>query len=146
MQSSLRMKKLQLPVLIVLLLASAFCVAQVSKGSISGNIADQTGAIVVGAEVKATDLGTGQVASTTSDSSGLFKLPLLAVGNYKLQVSKSGFKAATIAGVNVTAGVDTGQELTRAELVRVIRGAGRVPVERDTLYNVVRRYDDGAPA
>jgi len=25
--------------------------------------------------------------------------------------------------------------------VRVIRAAGRVPVERDTLYNVVRRYD-----
>jgi aminodeoxyfutalosine synthase len=27
--------------------------------------------------------------------------------------------------------------LTRAELVRIIRAAGRVPVERDTLYNVV---------
>jgi aminodeoxyfutalosine synthase len=27
--------------------------------------------------------------------------------------------------------------LTRAELVRLIRAAGRVPVERDTLYNVV---------
>jgi aminodeoxyfutalosine synthase len=43
--------------------------------------------------------------------------------------------------ISHAAGVDTGQELTRAELVRVIRGAGRVPVERDTLYNVVRRYD-----
>ena len=45
--------------------------------------------------------------------------------------------------ISHAAGVDTGQELTRAELVRVIRAAGRVPVERDTLYNVVRRYDDG---
>jgi aminodeoxyfutalosine synthase len=43
--------------------------------------------------------------------------------------------------ISHAAGVDTGQELTRAELVRVIRAAGRVPVERDTLYNVVRRYD-----
>jgi aminodeoxyfutalosine synthase len=48
--------------------------------------------------------------------------------------------------ISHAAGVETGQELTRAELVRVIRGAGRVPVERDTLYNVVRRYDDGTPA
>jgi aminodeoxyfutalosine synthase len=48
--------------------------------------------------------------------------------------------------ISHAAGVDTGQELTRAELVRVIRGAGRVPVERDTLYQVVRRFDDGAPA
>lgn len=44
--------------------------------------------------------------------------------------------------ISHAAGVDTGQELTRDELVRVIRAAGRVPVERDTLYNVVRRYDD----
>ena len=48
--------------------------------------------------------------------------------------------------ISHAAGVDTGQELSRAELVRVIRGAGRVPVERDTLYNVVRRYDDGVQA
>jgi aminodeoxyfutalosine synthase len=45
--------------------------------------------------------------------------------------------------ISHAAGVDTGQELSRAELVRVIRGAGRVPVERDTLYNVMRRYDVG---
>jgi aminodeoxyfutalosine synthase len=43
--------------------------------------------------------------------------------------------------ISHSAGVDTGQELSKAELVHVIRAAGRVPVERDTLYNVVRRYD-----
>lgn len=37
------------------------------------------------------------------------------------------------------AGADTPQALPRAELVRLIEEAGRVPVERDTLYNVVRR-------
>ena len=46
--------------------------------------------------------------------------------------------------ISHAAGVDTGQELSKAELVRVIRAAGRVPVERDTLYNVLRRYDDDA--
>jgi hypothetical protein len=34
-------------------------------------------------------------------------------------------------------------QVDRAELVRWIRDAGRVPVERDTLYNVVWA-DDGA--
>lgn len=34
-----------------------------------------------------------------------------------------------------------GQALAKAELVRVIRNAGRVPVERDALYRVVRRYE-----
>ena len=44
--------------------------------------------------------------------------------------------------ISHAAGVDTGQELSKAELAHVIKAAGRVPVERDTLYNVVRRYDD----
>ncbi len=43
--------------------------------------------------------------------------------------------------ISHSAGVDTAQELSRAELVHVIRAAGRTPVERDTLYRVVRRYD-----
>ena len=47
--------------------------------------------------------------------------------------------------ISHAAGVDTGQALEREELVRLIRSAGRTPVERDTLYNVVRRFD-AAPA
>ncbi len=43
--------------------------------------------------------------------------------------------------ISHSAGVDTAQALTREELIRVIRGAGRVAVERDTLYNVMRRHD-----
>ena len=39
------------------------------------------------------------------------------------------------------AGATTPQEVKREELVRWIRDAGRVPVERDTLYNVIWRGD-----
>jgi aminodeoxyfutalosine synthase len=42
------------------------------------------------------------------------------------------------------AGATTPTEEKVASLVRVIREAGRVPVQRDTLYNVVRRFDEGA--
>jgi len=38
------------------------------------------------------------------------------------------------------AGSGSPQGLTEAELIRLIREAGRVPVERDTLYNVVREH------
>ncbi|HVS01556.1 MAG TPA: aminofutalosine synthase MqnE [Thermoanaerobaculia bacterium] len=37
------------------------------------------------------------------------------------------------------AGADTGQQLSRGELERIIRAAGCVPVERDTLYNPLSR-------
>jgi aminodeoxyfutalosine synthase len=42
------------------------------------------------------------------------------------------------------AGATTGQEMTVAELVTLIRQAGRIPVERDTLYNVVREWPEGS--
>ena len=35
------------------------------------------------------------------------------------------------------AGAKTPQELTRDDLVELIRLAGRIPVERDTHYNIV---------
>ncbi|MCC6408563.1 MAG: aminofutalosine synthase MqnE [Planctomycetes bacterium] len=45
------------------------------------------------------------------------------------------------------AGATTPQEVQRAELVQWIRDAGRIPVERDTLYNVIWSGDpERAPA
>ena len=38
------------------------------------------------------------------------------------------------------AGAQAGQEMSVPELMRMIRQAGRVPVERDTLYNIVREF------
>jgi len=38
------------------------------------------------------------------------------------------------------AGATTPEAVKRAELVQWIRDAGRIPVERDTLYNVVREF------
>jgi aminodeoxyfutalosine synthase len=44
--------------------------------------------------------------------------------------------------ISHSAGAETGQVIPREELVRLIRDAGRIPVERDTLYNEVRRHDE----
>jgi aminodeoxyfutalosine synthase len=44
------------------------------------------------------------------------------------------------------AGAHTAQAMSLDEILRLIRGAGRVPVERDSFYNVVRTFDDPAPA
>jgi aminodeoxyfutalosine synthase len=43
------------------------------------------------------------------------------------------------------AGAETPQAMTPAEIVRIIRDAGRAPVERDTLYNVLAEGDALAP-
>jgi aminodeoxyfutalosine synthase len=40
------------------------------------------------------------------------------------------------------AGAHTAQGMSLDEILRLIRGAGRVPVERDSFYNVLRVFDD----
>ena len=43
------------------------------------------------------------------------------------------------------AGAQAGQEMSVDELVTMIRQAGKVPVERDTLYNVIREWPAEGP-
>lgn len=38
------------------------------------------------------------------------------------------------------AGAETEQAMSREQLLRLIREAGRIPIERDTLYNVINSY------
>jgi aminodeoxyfutalosine synthase len=41
------------------------------------------------------------------------------------------------------AGAHTAQAMSLEEILRLIRGAGKTPVERDSFYNVIRTFDDG---
>ncbi len=39
------------------------------------------------------------------------------------------------------AGATTERQLDKLDLIRLVRSAGKIPVERDTLYNIIRIYD-----
>jgi FO synthase len=47
--------------------------------------------------------------------------------------------------ISRSAGASHGEELTAPEMVKLIRHAGRQPVRRNTLYDVVERYEDHDP-
>jgi aminodeoxyfutalosine synthase len=40
------------------------------------------------------------------------------------------------------AGATTDESITKEQLIEIIKDAGRIPVERDTLYNVIKVYDN----
>jgi len=90
--------------------------AQVVAGSISGTVQDPTGGAVPGADVKVTAAATGQVVSTKTAATGLFKIPFLRVGVYSLDVSKEGFRRSSFANVEVTAGADHGMGIIMLEV------------------------------
>src|ERR1041385_43299 len=82
--------------------------AQLLKGSVSGTASDPEGAVISGATVKATNIATGTVLTTTTDNSGLFRFSLIPTGEYKIEISAPNFNSALQNGVLVTAGRDTG--------------------------------------
>src|SRR5712672_4316508 len=90
MNRKLRDKLILVATCLALLSAASF--GQVLKGSISGTVADPQGAVVSGAQVKATHTETGTVYTTTSDNSGLFRFNLIPAGNYKVEITGRGFK------------------------------------------------------
>jgi hypothetical protein len=101
MNRKLRDKLILVATCLALLSAASF--GQVLKGSISGTVTDPQGAVVSGAQVKATNTSTGSPLTTTTDGSGLFHFNLIPVGDYKVEVSAPGFKTAVQNQILVTA-------------------------------------------
>ena len=97
------------------ILADTSLFAQVTTTSMTGIVADQTGAAVAGAEVTATSTDTGLSRSTVSNGQGEYRLEFLPAGKYSLQVSGKGFKKYIESGivleVNVPARVDANLQI-----------------------------------
>ena len=62
------------------------------RGSITGIISDPTGAAVPDAKVTATDTATARSQTTSTTSVGLYTIPELVAGTYKVTVEKTGFE------------------------------------------------------
>lgn len=89
-------------VLCLLLPAGGMLYAQTGgTGAISGAVADPTGAMVVGAQVKVTDVATDYTRTAQSNDHGLYVVPLLPPGQYTVEVTKQGFKVASSPNVQV---------------------------------------------
>ena len=76
-----------------LILVPATLKAQtLTSGDIAGTIEDSSGAVIPGADVKATNTGTGAVNDVITGAAGDYRISLLQPGDYKLTVSAAGFQ------------------------------------------------------
>jgi Carboxypeptidase regulatory-like domain len=70
-------------------------------GALTGTVTDPSGAVITGATVTITNIGTGQSRTTTTDANGSYKFSLLPPGNYSVKFSAAGFKTADVPSVTV---------------------------------------------
>jgi hypothetical protein len=83
-----------------LLVATALLRAQ--NGQISGIVRDSSDALVASAKVELRNQQTGDVQTTTTNSSGAYLIPFAKPGVYRLSVSAPGFDTQTASDLAIT--------------------------------------------
>ena len=78
---------------LMIFLLSSVALAQTSKGFVVGTIVDQNAAAVAGATIKITNVETGVVRETTSQSDGSFRLDAVDPGTYRAEIAATGNKS-----------------------------------------------------
>lgn len=85
-------------------LASQSGFAQSSNGQLTGLVADSSGAAVEGASVTATNTATGVGYTGTTNGAGVYVLPQLVPGQYKVSLTKEGFATVEHSVLTVRTG------------------------------------------
>jgi Carboxypeptidase regulatory-like domain len=92
-------------VLAILLAIPLAAFAQTTTATIIGTVSDPTGAPVAAASVTGRNIDTGFKRTVVTGEEGSYRLDLLPVGNYSIDVAPaSGFKKATRTGVVIAVG------------------------------------------
>lgn len=92
-----------LSLLIASLLGAAVAHAQVARSQFNGTVTDSAGGVLVGATVTATNVETGVVSRATTTDAGVYVLPYLPNGVYRLRVEATGFRPAEANDVTLRA-------------------------------------------
>ena len=96
--------KIKALMLIAMLLGLALVVqAQTSRGTVSGTVADATGAVIPGATVTLTNTETTLSRTAVTNDEGFYRFDAVDLGTYSLGITASGFGAVTKTGVIVNA-------------------------------------------
>jgi hypothetical protein len=88
----------------LLLGIAALLSAQDFRGTFSGNVTDPQGASIPKVKITATETRTGVKATVSSEDSGAYTIPFLALGIYQIEAEAPGFKKVVRDGLTLSAG------------------------------------------
>jgi hypothetical protein len=132
------------PVFLCLGLCLALLAQSVSQ--ISGTVKDASGSAIPGAEVTVTQTATGVTRTAQTDASGVYSLPSLPLGPYRLEVKKEGFSTYLQSGIVLQ--VDTAPTIdpvmkigALTETVQVEAAAAMVETHSTGVGQVVNSQD-----
>jgi hypothetical protein len=130
-----------LAVLICVLTFPVFLFGQ-ADSSITGRVTDSSGATVVGAKVQAINVNTNAVSPTETNEAGLYTLPAMPPGTYRVVIDKEGFQQSVNPSVELHVGDAIALNFTlqvgsASQSVTVEAGAPLVNTESSSLGGLV---------
>ena len=117
--------------------------AQAVYGSLSGTVADASGAVLPGATVTITSLERKTVDTVVTNESGNFVRERLLPGVYEVKAELSGFKTAVVPQVRVAVDTQTPVSFTLelGELAETIEVTGGSPLLKVDRADVATRFE-----
>lgn len=91
------MRKVLGPLVSLVFVGTLF--GQGERATLNGTITDPNGAVVPGASVAATNVGTNVEFKATTTEAGVYRLPYLPAGTYKIAASATGFRTSLAENV-----------------------------------------------
>ncbi|HEU0122911.1 MAG TPA: TonB-dependent receptor [Bryobacteraceae bacterium] len=131
----------RLPIALLLSCFSTLAYGQ-GAGAVVGTVTDSTGTAVPMAKVTVVNLGTTRERTTETNEAGVFQIPGLPAGNYKITVSHAGFKTTESSGFGLNVGQERRVNLSLelglvTETLTVQETAAATDTESATLSTVV---------
>lgn len=133
--------------LVVVLTGAASAFAQgggaSSTGSISGQVADESGGVLPGATVTATSPAQIGALTAVTNEEGIYRFPSVPPGEYKLQFELGGFTTLVREGIRVTLGFNSAVNvrLGVATLQETVTVSGESPTIDTTATRLQTNYD-----
>jgi hypothetical protein len=120
--------------------------AQLTTGTITGMVTDETRAVVPGAEVIVRNPETGLTRTITTNETGRYEAPNLPVGTYEVTGRNAGFGTVVRRGIELTVGRNAVVDLalpvaTRQDEVVVTADAAQVETSVATVSNLITEKD-----
>ncbi|MGH9586559.1 MAG: carboxypeptidase regulatory-like domain-containing protein [Acidobacteriaceae bacterium] len=119
---------------LISLSASVAAFGQAGRGSISGSITDQTGAVIPGAAVSLLDPSTGVTRNTKANASGHYAFISLNPGVYSVTAKETGFTTTIRNNITVTVDQTTTVDLAMqvGNISQVVTVTGNVGLTETT--------------
>ena len=130
------------PVRLLALLGLLASWAFSQTAQVTGRVADPTGAVVVGANVSATNIDTGVTRGTVTNQAGNYVITSLLPGTYRITAEAAGFKQIkrepVVLAVDQVGRIDFNMELGEtSQSVTVEASAVLLDAATSTVANVV---------